>query len=225
MNISLERKFKRDSHGKCPSNLISMLSTEVSFFFFSFHRNLTRIPSPLLSENLTERWDFFFLISVSGRIGGKILSPLLVFTCQRESNHFWKDSRSPLCAPGIYTLPLGKKSSNITVNVASSLPSLPSLGLACTPIKSFTDNRVHTGWLGNNRSGQTFIRSDGTIVLKSVRIIIKYPDSAVLSRIVLSSFDFPTLFTRGAGRVDGKLKWKLRENWGGSGGLVFLFSK
>ena len=67
--------------------------------------------------------DFFFLISVSGRIGGKILSPLLVFTCQRESNHFWKDSRSPLCAPGIYTLPLGKKSSNITVNAASSLPS------------------------------------------------------------------------------------------------------
>lgn len=123
VNISLERKFKRDSHGKCPSNLISMLSTEVSFFFFSFHRNLTRIPSPLLSENLTERWDFFFLISVSGRIGGKILSPLLVFTCQRESNHFWKDSRSPLCAPGIYTLPLGKKSSNITVNAASSLPS------------------------------------------------------------------------------------------------------
>lgn len=126
MNISLERKFKRDSHGKCPSNLISMLSTEVSFFFFSFHRNLTRIPSPLLSENLTERWDFFFLISVSGRIGGKILSPLLVFTCQRESNHFWKDSRSPLCAPGIYTPPLGKKSSNITVNAASSLPSSSS---------------------------------------------------------------------------------------------------
>ena len=81
---------------------------------------------------------------------------------------------------------------------------------------------MHTGWLGNNRSGQTFIRSDETIVLKSVRIIIKYPDSAVLSPIVSSSFDFPTLFTRGAGRVDGKLKWKLRENWGGSGGLVFF---
>lgn len=81
---------------------------------------------------------------------------------------------------------------------------------------------MHTGWLGNNRSGQTFIRSDETIVLKSVRIIIKYPDSAVLSPIVSSSFDFPTLFTRRAGRVDGKLKWKLRENWGGSGGLVFF---
>lgn len=223
MNISLERKFKRDSHGKCPSNLISMLSTEVSFFFPP-QFNANPFSSPL--RKLDRTLGFFFLISVSGRkIGGKILSPLLVFMCQRESNHFWKDSRSPLCAPGIYTPPLGKKSSNITVNVASSLPSLPSLGLACTPIKSFTDNRVHTGWLGNNRSGQTFIRSDGTIVLKSVRIIIKYPDSAVLSRIVSSSFDFPTLFTRGAGRVDGKLKWKLRENWGGSGGLVFLFSK
>lgn len=78
VNISLERKFKRDSHGKCPSNLISMLSTEVSFFFFSFHRNLTRIPSPLLSENLTERWDFFFFNLCLGK-------------------NRWKNSLAPSC--------------------------------------------------------------------------------------------------------------------------------
>lgn len=92
------------------------------FFFFPPQFNANPFSSPLRKLDRTLGF-FFFLISVSGRIGGKILSPLLVFTCQRESNHFWKDSRSPLCAPGIYTLPLGKKSSNITVNAASSLPS------------------------------------------------------------------------------------------------------
>lgn len=74
MNISLERKFKRDSHGKCPSNLISMLSTEVFFFPPQFNATPLFIPLHPRAENLTKRWDFLISVSrATGRIGGKVL--------------------------------------------------------------------------------------------------------------------------------------------------------
>lgn len=75
VNISLERKFKRDSHGKCPSNLISMLSTEVSFFFPP-QFNANPFSSPLRKLDRTLGFFFFNLCLGKNR---------------------WKNSLAPSC--------------------------------------------------------------------------------------------------------------------------------